>query len=36
MGEAGIEAFDQFVEEWMALGGETIIDEVQAYVDARG
>jgi len=36
MGEATIEEYDAFVEQWYALGGEQIIEEVQAYVDARG
>ena len=35
LGNAGIEAFDEFVEKWYAEGGQTIIDEVQAYLDAR-
>lgn len=36
MGESSIEEYDAFVEQWYALGGEQIIEEVQAYVDARG
>ena len=35
LGEVGIEAFDEFVEQWNAQGGEKITEEVQAWVDAR-
>ncbi|MBQ8952676.1 MAG: extracellular solute-binding protein [Clostridia bacterium] len=35
MNEVGIEAFDDFVKQWHAEGGDTIIEEVQEYVDAR-
>lgn len=35
MGEVGIEEFDNFVEQWYALGGEDIIEEVQEYVDGH-
>lgn len=36
MGEAPIEEFDRFVEQWNALGGEQVTSEVQALVDERG
>lgn len=35
MGEADITAFDQFVADWNAQGGEKITAEVQEYVNAR-
>ena len=35
LGESGIEAFDEFVEQWYAQGGSDIVEEVQAWVDAR-
>lgn len=35
-GEEPIEYFDEFVETWRSMGGDTIIEEVQAEVDARG
>ena len=35
MNEVGIEAFDEFVKQWHAEGGDEIIAEVQEYVDAR-
>ncbi len=31
-GEKGIEAFDEFVAEWSTLGGDTITDEVNAFL----
>ncbi|MBE5785948.1 MAG: extracellular solute-binding protein [Clostridiales bacterium] len=34
-GEKGIEAFDQFVEDWYRLGGTDVIAEKQAIVDAQ-
>ncbi len=33
-GEEPIEYFDEFVETWRSMGGDTIIEEVQAEVDA--
>ena len=36
LGNVGIEAFDEFVEKWYAEGGQTIVEEVQAYLDAKG
>lgn len=30
-GDAGIEEFDAFVEQWNALGGEKITEEINAY-----
>ena len=35
MGEESIDAFDRFVEEWKAQGGDMITEEVQEYVDSR-
>lgn len=35
MGESDIEAFDTFVEQWKALGGDTITEEVQVYVNTH-
>lgn len=35
MNEVGIEAFDQFVQDWKAQGGDIITGEVQEYVDSR-
>ncbi len=34
-GKAGIEAFDSFVEEWKASGGDEITKEVQEELDAQ-
>lgn len=33
MGELPVDAFDQFVEDWYAQGGQTMTDEVKALVD---
>ena len=35
MNEVGIEAFDQFVADWKAQGGDIITGEVQEYVNSR-
>lgn len=35
LGEADIEAFDEFVKQWHAQGGDQITKEVQAWADAR-
>lgn len=35
MGEKPIDEFDNFVETWKAMGGDTITAEVQAVVDAQ-
>lgn len=35
MGEASIDEFDKFVENWHAMGGDQITAEVQAAVDAK-
>ena len=35
MNEVGIEAFDQFVQDWKAQGGDSSTGEVQEYVDSR-
>ena len=34
-GKAGIEAFDSFVEEWKASGGDEITKEIQDEVDMQ-
>ncbi len=31
-GKSDISAYDEFVEKWMAEGGETILQEVTEYV----
>lgn len=36
MGEKPIEEFDSFVEQWYSLGGQEIIDEIDAELAARG
>ena len=33
--KAGIDAFDSFVEEWKASGGDEITKEVQEELDAQ-
>lgn len=35
MGEAPVDSFDAFVEQWYRQGGEMVTTEVQAYLDAR-
>ena len=35
LGEEPIEAWDEFVEYWSANGGQDILDELQAWVDAN-
>ncbi len=35
MGEAEIDEFDTFVENWYALGGADVLSEVQEFVDAH-
>ena len=34
-GKVGIDAFDSFVEEWKASGGDEITKEVQEELDAQ-
>ena len=35
MGEVGLEAFDEFTEKWLALGGQDITDEVNEWYEAN-
>ncbi len=35
IGEKDIDYFDEFVDQWYKLGGQTLTDEVQAIIDAR-
>lgn len=35
VGEKPLEAFDEFVDQWYSLGGQTLTDEVQAIVDSQ-
>ena len=35
-GESSIDAFDTFVQNWKANGGDTITQEMQEYIDSLG
>ena len=35
VGQASIDGFDDFVSQWLMLGGEDITAEVQAYCDSH-